>query len=186
MDKRIEKTLHHLQEALLLLIREKPLVDITVSELCRCADVNRGTFYKHFSNVHDVFDLYFGRIIADLEQSYHAPLNVANYNVTHIEKDTIRIFHHVKQFEAFYRIALDPNMPMTYYHQLFSFIKQLMEETIGSISDERQRRFQASTSANMIMGMIMQWHEEDYQLTPAELNHYFFQILRANEERFYE
>ena len=38
----------------LLLI--KPYSKITVTELCRLADINRGTFYIHYFDVDDVLD----------------------------------------------------------------------------------------------------------------------------------
>ena len=44
------------RHALMNLLSEKPLADITVSELAREAHVSRSTFYEHFGNVGDVFD----------------------------------------------------------------------------------------------------------------------------------
>lgn len=44
------------KEALLSLLAEKPLADITVSELSREAHVSRSTFYEHFGNPADVYD----------------------------------------------------------------------------------------------------------------------------------
>ena len=44
------------KEALLSLLSEKPLADITVSELSREAHVSRSTFYEHFGNPADVYD----------------------------------------------------------------------------------------------------------------------------------
>ena len=44
------------KDALLSLLAEKPLADITVSELAREARVSRSTFYEHFGNPADVYD----------------------------------------------------------------------------------------------------------------------------------
>lgn len=44
------------KEALLSLLAEKPLADITVSELAGKANVSRSTFYEHFGNPADVYD----------------------------------------------------------------------------------------------------------------------------------
>lgn len=38
------------------LLRIKPYSKITVTELCRLADINRGTFYIHYFDVDDVLD----------------------------------------------------------------------------------------------------------------------------------
>lgn len=45
-----------IRSALLALLAEKPLADVTVAELCRAAHVSRSTFYEHFGNVADVYD----------------------------------------------------------------------------------------------------------------------------------
>ncbi len=46
-----------IKEALLALLAKKPLADITVSELSREARVSRSTFYEHFDNPADVYDI---------------------------------------------------------------------------------------------------------------------------------
>lgn len=42
--------------ALISLLRKKPLEYITVSEICKAAEVNRSTFYLHYENVGDLLD----------------------------------------------------------------------------------------------------------------------------------
>ncbi len=54
-DRRSRKTRAALVEALMALLREKPLESITVTELAERADVNRATFYTHFQDVYDMF-----------------------------------------------------------------------------------------------------------------------------------
>lgn len=50
MDVRTERTLRSLQDALLALARERPLDAITVSDIVARANVNRSTFYQHYSD----------------------------------------------------------------------------------------------------------------------------------------
>lgn len=54
-DHRSRYTQMVVKDALLKLLAEKQPNKITVSELCRSAGINRGTFYSHF---YDVFDAY--------------------------------------------------------------------------------------------------------------------------------
>ena len=53
-DMRVRMTKKMLIGAFLQLRREKPLRRITVSELCQCAGVGRGTFYAHYEDVYDL------------------------------------------------------------------------------------------------------------------------------------
>lgn len=53
-DARVRYTKKVIRDAFLSLLREKNVRQITVTELCRLADINRATFYKHYR---DAFDL---------------------------------------------------------------------------------------------------------------------------------
>lgn len=54
LDRRQKKTRNAIQNALLVLMRDKPIEKITVSELAAAADVNRKTFYNHYRSLIDV------------------------------------------------------------------------------------------------------------------------------------
>ena len=53
-NQRVQLTKRLLKEALLKLLEQKRLDQINVSELCRAADINRATFYKHYAIPQDV------------------------------------------------------------------------------------------------------------------------------------
>jgi len=53
-DKRVLRTKRILRQALAELMQEKEFKDITVTDVVRRADINRGTFYVYY---HDVYDL---------------------------------------------------------------------------------------------------------------------------------
>lgn len=55
-DRRSRKTQAALTQALMALLREKSLKDVTVTELTSKADVNRATFYTHFTDVYDLYN----------------------------------------------------------------------------------------------------------------------------------
>lgn len=47
-DLRVSRTKQQLKDALLSILRIKPISRITVTELCRKAGLNRNTFYSHY------------------------------------------------------------------------------------------------------------------------------------------
>lgn len=53
-DKRVKYTKMFLRQALLDLMKEKPISKITPTELCRKAEINRNTFYTHYMSPEDV------------------------------------------------------------------------------------------------------------------------------------
>ena len=53
-DRRVRKTKKQLRGALTSLLLEKDISRITVRDVADLADVNRGTFYAHYSDVYDL------------------------------------------------------------------------------------------------------------------------------------
>jgi len=65
VDRRIRKTRAQLNSALIILMKEKSIKDITVKELVNLADVNRGTFYLHYKDVYDMVDSIENNLLSD-------------------------------------------------------------------------------------------------------------------------
>lgn len=56
MDRRIKKTKQALNQALFTLLDEKTFQQITITDIVTVADVNRGTFYKHYRDKEELLD----------------------------------------------------------------------------------------------------------------------------------
>ena len=73
-DKRVLRTKKALHEALLALIQTKHVSRVSTTELCRAANVNRNTFYAHYSTPEDVLkeieDAFLDDLSRMLEESY--------------------------------------------------------------------------------------------------------------------
>lgn len=55
-DRRTRYTKNIIKDTLLELMHQKPFDKITVTELCRKAEINRGTFYLHYVDIYAVLD----------------------------------------------------------------------------------------------------------------------------------
>ncbi len=55
-DRRTKYTRKAIRDALMELLNTKPYSKISVTEICRLAEINRGTFYIHYYDVDDVLD----------------------------------------------------------------------------------------------------------------------------------
>ena len=56
LDRRARYTRQTIRGTLLELMAEKPFSRVTVTELCKRAEMNRGTFYLHYLDLIDVLD----------------------------------------------------------------------------------------------------------------------------------
>ena len=55
-DRRVKYTKQAIRDSFLKLLSEKPIEKISVTEICREAEINRGTFYSHYNDPYDLRD----------------------------------------------------------------------------------------------------------------------------------
>ncbi len=55
-DRRYKRTERLIKETFLQLLEEKDLTQITISEISRVADLGRGTFYLHYSDINNLYE----------------------------------------------------------------------------------------------------------------------------------
>ena len=77
VDLRIIKTKTSLYEALLLLLKDNSFENIKVSDICNKANVNRSTFYDHFTDKYDILN----SLLNDIQNEFKNNIvNVNNYS----------------------------------------------------------------------------------------------------------
>lgn len=72
-NRRILYTKKIIKESLLELLENKKIHQITVTDICRNADINRGTFYTHYKDAYDLLqsmeDELFNQILEYIEET---------------------------------------------------------------------------------------------------------------------
>lgn len=178
-DLRIIKTKQALEEALLALLQEKPLKSISITEICRLANINRGTFYLHYGQIEDLFEEYYREIMKDLSDSYQEPYrHVDILNPRELNPSTIRIFHHIEKYKKFYRIVFSRTVPMSYYYLLFNQVQELLKRDMEHVlKTDIEPAMLSAYQANAILGLIIEWGRNDFQQKAEEMNLLLVRIL---------
>lgn len=177
LDLRISKTKTALHHALLQLLNEQPLEKISITELCRTAKVNRGTFYLHYTDIDDLFTEVFKEIMQNLRLSYQKPhIQTPNFTVEQLHPNNIQIFQHIHENLKFYEIIFSKNVPIMYYYLLFEEINVLVKRDI--ITDESiDEELYAAYHTNAILGIIIHWHKTGFTMPVTNLNKQLANIL---------
>ena len=129
-----------IKRALLELMQEKSFDSISVSDIVRKADINRGTFYAHFKNPHDVLL----KIQEDMFSELTTLLN--KYTPYDVMINPIPIFNQVSEFLlsdiAYYRMLFK----VAGVHEYLSENKKriinyfLSSDLIDNLDDKTARR----------------------------------------------
>lgn len=103
-DRRCRKTKSAIKNALLTLLKEKNIGEISIKELADTADINRKTFYNHYTDLNDVFheleNEYVRRIFSLLENGQLSEYRKDPY--LFFEKLSLSISSHID----FYRLLI--------------------------------------------------------------------------------
>ncbi|MCT8136980.1 TetR/AcrR family transcriptional regulator [Anaerobacillus sp. CMMVII] len=80
LDRRKKYTRQVLKESLIKLMQEKPFTRITIKEVCESADINRSTFYSHYTDLYDFLYQIEDELIEDMNHT------LSSYNYTKNEE----------------------------------------------------------------------------------------------------
>ena len=88
MDLRIEKTRCAIRNAFLQLRSKKPLEKITVKELTELANINKATFYLHYSDIYDLSETLERDVVQSCLDGIEHPENIFRNNKSFIKELT--------------------------------------------------------------------------------------------------
>ena len=77
-DRRVRYTKMVLKQSLLELMKTRPINKITVTEICELADVNRGTFYTHYTDPYDLLNQIENELFEKIHESLGRKLNFSD------------------------------------------------------------------------------------------------------------
>ena len=75
IDHRVRYTKMVIKESLLELMKEKSINNITVTEICKLADINRNTFYCHYDNQFELLESLEDELYKDIIQIVEVDMN---------------------------------------------------------------------------------------------------------------
>lgn len=105
-NKRRKESQEKIERIFVELIQEKNLNEISVTDICKKANLNRSTFYANYLDVYDLADKIKERLESDVSDLYQdEKLNQYNSN------DFSKIFHLVKEnllfFKTYFKLEFD-------------------------------------------------------------------------------
>lgn len=180
-DRRVLKSKQALKSAFIQLMNEKELQQITITDLVDFANINRGTFYKHYQTKTELFHELVEDILSDLVHSYRSPyLNKKTFTPLEMKAPTILIFNHIKRFSDFYQtILLNEHILPGFQNKLCSIIKDLSLNDLQTVqkTNSINQDLQASYQAHALVGLIIEWVKSDFKYSMNYMSEQLIKIL---------
>ncbi|EHS56651.1 TetR family transcriptional regulator [Paenibacillus sp. Aloe-11] len=165
------------------LLKEKDLKDITITDIVQQADINRGTFYKHYQYKEDLLGEVIDEVLLDLVDSYREPYRQAEtFVVGDMVASTIKIFEHIAQYANFYEIVLKTDMLPGVQTKICNELKKLPIQDLVNTQQNNHinQELQSSYYAYAILGMIIEWVNGDFQHSPRYMAEQLLEIMKYN------
>ena len=184
-DIRVIRTQTALLEALEELIQTKKLSNITITELCTAAKINRNTFYYHYNNIFEFLDEHKKLIIDDLNE-------IAEISKTHNKQNLVEVFAVLKKHPHFLNILISPNCDLDFFNEIFDVASSkasiIFSKDPNTLTN-RERLLCSYCNAGC-NAVIITWIMNDMKESPEEIADFIwlsskngiFSLLFPNEE----
>lgn len=168
-DERYSVADEAIYDAFFLVLKEKDLDKITVSDIIKRAGIVRSTFYNHYENIpalvtaiedktiHDIFSLmetFHPKNDWDICKSYF--LTICNYTMTN---PFLANLLRSPRGDAFFEKA------MTMFHR---YVTKVMQNTKPSCHSKDEFSYMIACTIGSTLGVLHKWTKENFQV-PAEV-----------------
>lgn len=177
-DRRPIKTKKAIRSALLRLMQQKDVSQITVKELTDEADISRKTFYTHYAN--------FREVLNEIESEFTLETNKilinsnSNNNGNGLHDFFLGINKLFENDNGYYFALANSG----YKYKLFSHIKLMLRDSLkkstflNSNVDSDHLELAAEFSSAGVMYMYLAWFSGDYSITSNELAEEATQLIK--------
>lgn len=170
VDRRVKYTKLMLKDSLIEILESKPIEKITIKEICDRADINRGTFYSHYS---DQFDLYDSIVEDFIMKALDILGNFMEPEPHSIYKSATKVYEYVKENYNLAKVLLKGMEVFGFdkYSDKFNEVihKVYLDEIKKSVGDVRfvDMVYQYVAAANLTL--LKYWVNTGMQESPAEM-----------------
>lgn len=167
-----------IKTALADLLQEKPLDKITVTDVVKWADINRGTFYAHYDDIPDVIN-------SLIENTFSVIREVLSQNPKQLSQLPGMLLGQIQQMlesdTVFYQKVMASSAASVMQEQLVSVVVDylLQHETDYSFGSHEHYILTIRFCAGGLSSLYRQWFEGKLEMNLTELTAYGQKMLNG-------
>ncbi len=185
VDRRVRKTKAQLRAGLARLMQKKSIKEITVKELVDEVDINRSTFYLHYSDIYQMLESIESELMDEVTQVIEEyPLNpVENENAYPLIE---RIFTILDDNKDICIALLGSNGDMVFVGRIEKMIAEtVLRQLSGKLSaDNRDVEYAYAFCLNGCVGMIKTWLSSEHQESTKYMAELTYKMIENTTHSF--
>ncbi len=171
-DRRVRKTRQRLRQGLVKLMRAKNIQDITVTELCAECDINRSTFYLHYSDVYELLKAIEAELLEVFAQHLDELITILPAKEAHPSPEMCGMFEMLAENADICRVLLCDNGDMAFLQQVKELVRRRVLDGWGAMFSRGENGTYDYVNAFAVsgcIGMIQCWLEKNMPIAPKEM-----------------
>ncbi len=164
MDARILKTKQKIKDALMFLLHSKRIGEVSISELCKKAGINRNTFYAHYSSpehvLTDIADELSAELFAMLSRCENPmQISIKACEYTQINIDVYKTLMQNDAEKLYLKPAINHSKTMTLY-KVYNTDGRFSQAQLNMINE---------FLVNGVIALMKNWIENDCPVPPETI-----------------
>lgn len=174
-NQRVKLTKRIFKNTLIDLLKEKPIYNIKVKELCDKAELNRTTFYKYYENIYDVLADIEYDILKDSEQCIN---EIEHITETQIKSALYKQLCNIQRNKDVYYLLLINSADNEFYGKLMKttidFLKKDIEQANIDLGDNYEFIFSYIIAGTI--DIIKKWLYENESLDAKHITNLIYDL----------
>ena len=176
-DRRIRKTKAQLRAGLAKLMQEKSIKEITVKELVEEVDINRSTFYLHYTDIFNMLSTIEEELLEEIRQTIqNHPVSPFNESSFPFIEDIFQILAENKDICS---ALLGPNGDIAFIHRIENLISthslNVLRRTFPDTIEDLKYSYSFCLSG--CIGLVKTWLTSDTDETPQYMAQLTFRLI---------
>lgn len=168
-DRRVKYTKLALEESLITLLQKRPIDKLSVTAICEAADINRSTFYSHYSDQYDLLQQIQQKVLQEINDY------LADYRFTGSEAELFQMMNRILEYIAAHAMLCEVLLGDSGENALQQAIlkivqKQIMKELQGTRKlDADMIEYVLLFGVNGSIGMVQKWLQTGMKKSASEM-----------------
>lgn len=160
-NKRRRESQERIEKVFVQLIQNKEIYQVSVTEICKFAKINRTTFYANYIDVYDLADKIREKMLNDFFILYQEERESMKHSY-----NFLKLFYHIKEnpifYKTYFKLSNDTDIPWDE-----SYLNSEMIKFFGSAEQKEYHILFFKAGFNAI---IRKWLDGGCKETPEEIN----------------
>ena len=160
-NKRKKESREKIEKVFVELIQTKEIYEITVSDICKRANLNRTTFYSNYIDIYDLADKVRDNLLEDVLNLYSEEVKTKTHSY-----DFLKLFKYIKENQLFFKTYFKLN-----YDNNFNLLEEasIDDEVLKYYGNKDNIEYHIAFFKNGLNAVIKKWLQNDCKESPEEI-----------------